>query len=97
MEIAATISSFVTHVKVEKGLSANTMSAYRRDLVKFEGFAKKRKLTRGDGQPRRSGGFSGWVVPGQAGKPDGGAAAGDPAEFLPLGADSGSDCERIRR
>ncbi len=44
MEIAAAVSSFVTHVKVEKGLSANTVSAYRRDLVKFEGFAKKRKL-----------------------------------------------------
>ena len=44
MEIAAAISSFLTHVKVEKGLSANTISAYRRDLVKFEGFAKKRKL-----------------------------------------------------
>jgi integrase/recombinase XerD len=45
MEIAATISSFLTHVKVEKGLSPNTVSAYRRDLVKFEAFAKKRKLT----------------------------------------------------
>ncbi len=44
MEISATIASFVTHVKVEKGLSANTVSAYRRDLVKFDGFAKKRKL-----------------------------------------------------
>jgi integrase/recombinase XerD len=29
---------------VEKGLSANTVSAYRRDLIKFEAFAKKRKL-----------------------------------------------------
>jgi integrase/recombinase XerD len=44
MEISSAISSFLTHVKVEKGLSANTISAYRRDLVKFEGFAKKRKL-----------------------------------------------------
>ena len=44
MEISATITSFVTHVRVEKGLSANTVSAYRRDLIKFEGFAKKRKL-----------------------------------------------------
>ena len=44
MEISATITSFVTHVKVEKGLSTNTVSAYRRDLMKFEGFAKKRKL-----------------------------------------------------
>jgi integrase/recombinase XerD len=44
MEISAAISSFVMHVKVEKGLSVNTVSAYRRDLVKFESFAKKRKL-----------------------------------------------------
>jgi integrase/recombinase XerD len=44
MEISATITSFVTHVRVEKGLSANTVSAYHRDLIKFEGFAKKRKL-----------------------------------------------------
>jgi integrase/recombinase XerD len=45
MEISATIASFVVHVKVEKGLSPNTVSAYQRDLVKFEGFAKKRKRT----------------------------------------------------
>jgi integrase/recombinase XerD len=45
MEISATISSFVTHVKVEKGLSANTVEAYQRDLVKFEAFTTKRKLT----------------------------------------------------
>ena len=45
MEISATISSFLTHVKVEKGLSPNTVSAYRRDLVKFDGFAQKRKLS----------------------------------------------------
>ena len=45
MELAGTISSFLTHVKVEKGLSANTVSAYRRDLAKFDLFAQKRKLT----------------------------------------------------
>jgi integrase/recombinase XerD len=45
MEISATITSFITHVRVEKGLSANTVSAYRRDLMKFEAFAKKRQLT----------------------------------------------------
>src|SRR5438270_14054812 len=44
MEIAATISSFLTHVRVEKGLSSNTVSAYRRDLVKFDKLARKRKL-----------------------------------------------------
>jgi integrase/recombinase XerD len=45
MEIPAAISSFLTHVKVEKGLSSNTVSAYRRDLVKFSGFAQKRSLS----------------------------------------------------
>jgi integrase/recombinase XerD len=45
MEISTVISSFVMHVRVEKGLSANTISAYKRDLLKFEEFAKKRKLT----------------------------------------------------
>ena len=44
MEISATISSFLTYVRVEKGLSSNTVSAYRRDLVKFDVFAQKRKL-----------------------------------------------------
>jgi len=44
MEIAAAVSSFLTHVQVEKGLASNTLSAYRRDLTKFENFAKKRKL-----------------------------------------------------
>jgi len=45
MGITATISSFLTHVRVEKGLSSNTLSAYRRDLVKFDAFARKRKLS----------------------------------------------------
>jgi integrase/recombinase XerD len=44
MEISAAISAFLTHVRVEKGLSANTVSAYGRDMLKFDAFAKKRKL-----------------------------------------------------
>jgi integrase/recombinase XerD len=44
MELTAAISSFLTHVKVEKGLSPNTVSAYRQDLAKFNLFAQKRKL-----------------------------------------------------
>jgi integrase/recombinase XerD len=44
MEITPAIAAFLTHVRVEKGLSANTVSAYRRDLFKFDEFAKKRKL-----------------------------------------------------
>src|SRR5260221_13055525 len=45
MEISTVISSYLMHVRVEKGLSANTISAYKRDLNKFEEFARKRKLT----------------------------------------------------
>jgi len=45
MEISPAITSFLTHVRVEKGLSSNTVAAYRRDLLKFDAFAKKRKLT----------------------------------------------------
>ncbi len=45
MEVAPAISSFLTHIRVEKGLSANTVSAYRRDLLKFSEFTQKRKLS----------------------------------------------------
>jgi integrase/recombinase XerD len=45
MDISSIIAAFLTHVRVERGLSANTVTAYRRDLVKFDDFAKKRKLT----------------------------------------------------
>src|SRR5271165_4510727 len=45
MEMTPAIALFLTHVKVEKGLSPNTVSAYQRDLAKFNVFAQKRKLT----------------------------------------------------
>jgi len=45
MEMIVAISRFLTHVKVEKGLSANTVSAYQRDLAKFNVFVQKGKLT----------------------------------------------------
>lgn len=45
MEISTTISSFLTHVKVEKGLASNTVAAYRRDLARFDLFAKRRKIS----------------------------------------------------
>src|SRR5271155_4004105 len=47
MEIAAATSLFLTHVRVEKGLSSNTVEAYQRDLAKFNVFAEKRKLILG--------------------------------------------------
>jgi integrase/recombinase XerD len=45
MEMTPAISLFLTHVKVEKGLSANTVVAYQRDMAKFNVFAQKRKRT----------------------------------------------------
>jgi integrase/recombinase XerD len=44
MEMTPAISLFLTHVRVEKGLSVNTVMAYRRDLAKFNVFVQKRKL-----------------------------------------------------
>ena len=44
MEISTAITAFLTHVRVEKGLSANTVAAYGRDMLKFDAFAKKNKL-----------------------------------------------------
>jgi integrase/recombinase XerD len=44
MTLDTLIAAFLNYVKVEKGLSANTISAYTRDLRKFEAFLKERKL-----------------------------------------------------
>jgi integrase/recombinase XerD len=44
MQIHALIASFMNYIKVEKGLAPNTLSAYDRDLRKFEVFAQKRGL-----------------------------------------------------
>src|SRR5271155_5444835 len=44
-ELDAQIRSFLNYLRVEKGLSTNTLQAYRRDLNKFAAFAAKRELT----------------------------------------------------
>jgi integrase/recombinase XerD len=38
------IRAYLNYIRVEKGLSENTIAAYRRDLVKFAAHAEKRKL-----------------------------------------------------
>ena len=44
----ADIRTFLNCLKVEKGLSDNTIQAYRRDIEKFWAFAKKRGLSTRD-------------------------------------------------
>ena len=39
------IRAFLNYLRVEKGLSTNTLHAYRRDLAKFAAFSAKRGLT----------------------------------------------------
>ena len=45
MQIENAMTSFLTFARVEKGLSANTISAYQRDLEKFARFVAKRKVS----------------------------------------------------
>src|SRR5690348_14709212 len=45
MQVHALIVSFLNYIKVEKGLAANTLAAYERDLRKFEIFTEKRGLS----------------------------------------------------
>ena len=42
------IRTFLNCLRVEKGLSDNTIQAYRRDIEKFAAFAAGRKLAAGD-------------------------------------------------
>jgi integrase/recombinase XerD len=44
MDAAAAVTAFLNYARIEKGLSPNTIAAYRRDLSKFEGFLRRRKL-----------------------------------------------------
>lgn len=45
MQLHNLIASYKNYVKVEKGLAANTLAAYGRDLRKLQVFAEKRGLT----------------------------------------------------
>ena len=38
------VSDYITYITVEKGLSLNTISAYRTDLQKFQSFIKKERI-----------------------------------------------------
>jgi len=46
--VEAQVRAFVNSLRVEKGLSENTIQAYRRDMVKFMAFASERHLQTAD-------------------------------------------------
>jgi integrase/recombinase XerD len=44
LALEADIRTFISYLRVEKGLSDNTIQSYRRDMGKFSEFVRKRKL-----------------------------------------------------
>lgn len=44
-DITSLVDRFLDHLAVERGLSPNTIVAYRRDLARYVAFLKKKKLT----------------------------------------------------
>jgi integrase/recombinase XerD len=46
--VEANIRAFLNYLRSEKGLSANTIAAYRRDMEKFGAFAEERELKLGE-------------------------------------------------
>lgn len=45
MSVGTAVDSFLRHVSIERGLAANTVAAYRRDLVVYRGWLQERELT----------------------------------------------------
>lgn len=45
LNFEATVSSFLNHLTIERGLSVNTVAAYQRDLSKFASFLNDRDLS----------------------------------------------------
>ena len=45
MSVETAVDSFLRHVSIERGLAANTVAAYRRDLVVYRAWLHERELT----------------------------------------------------
>ena len=44
MDTDALVERYLNHVRVEGGLSRNTIDAYRRDLAKFQRYLRQQKI-----------------------------------------------------
>ena len=44
MSVADVVADYLAHVRAERGLSANTVAAYRRDLARYEAFLAERGI-----------------------------------------------------
>ena len=44
MALEADVRTFLSYLRVEKGLSDNTIQSYRRDMLKFVEFLDKKNL-----------------------------------------------------
>ncbi len=44
MSVADVVADYLAHVRAERGLSANTVAAYRRDLARYEAFLESRGI-----------------------------------------------------
>src|ERR1700684_501708 len=94
MEILATISSFVTHVKGEQGFVGHHGRGVPPGLKEVRSVCEEAKVDADGGEQIRFDGFSSVTVWREVGQPVGGAASGDAAEFFSVCADTGSDSNR---
>ena len=52
--LAQALDAYLAHLDVERGLSANTLAAYRRDLSRYVGFLEARGIGTPAARPGRA-------------------------------------------
>lgn len=61
MEFAQESGNFLDHLRIERGLAENSISAYRRDLARFGKFLELSSLTLNDVSPQEMQNFQSWL------------------------------------
>src|SRR5437016_13255059 len=67
-ETAGLIADFLAYLELERGLSRNTLEAYRSDLLQFSAFLKRRDLAVRDAQHSDLAAFIGELAEGADGR-----------------------------